>query len=50
MDRADPRPLATRSRFLGRAHVEGTTGIMTVELEDLDDHVPHRVELAPAAA
>ena len=37
-------------QFFGRAHVEGATGVMTVELKDLDDRVLHRVELAPAAA
>ena len=37
-------------QFFGRAHVEGATGVMSVELEDLDDRVLHSVELAPAAA
>ena len=37
-------------QFFGRARIEGATGVMTVELKDLDDRVLHSVELEPDAA
>ena len=50
---ADGRPNLPPSeglQFFGRARVEGATGIMTVELKDLDDRVLYSVELAPTTA